>query len=83
MSKEYGRLTEYRCFGCTRPDGWQIDVVLFEGPTGELRAYRDGARQWTHPIGLVEIAMFVAKRVDLLEPYLDAVITQHAHDVLG
>jgi hypothetical protein len=74
---------EYRAFGCERTDGWQIEVVLFEGIAGELRAYRKGVRHWTHPIGLAEIAMFAAKRVDLLEPYLDTVIAQHAHDVLG
>lgn len=73
-------MREYRCFGCVRPDGWHIDVVLFEGLAGELRAYRAGTRHWTHPIGLDEIAMFAAKRLDLIEPYLDAVMAIHENE---
>jgi hypothetical protein len=62
---------EYHCWYGEGADGWAFDVVLFDGLAGEVRFSRHGEPMFTEPIGLNEIAMFISKRMDLIEQWLD------------
>jgi hypothetical protein len=58
---------------------YEIDVVLFvQQPRGELRLRDRGGTvvRVTRPIGLEDIAALQAKRADLLQPLLDAMVAE-------
>lgn len=63
-------------------DGHSADVYLVHGePRGEVVLYRDGQDEpiLTHPLGLDEIAIFAARRGDLIEALMDRLIKAASH----
>lgn len=60
----------------TKP--YDVDIFVFKGqPRGEARVFRRGETVrpvLTRALGMEEIAMFIARRGDLIEPFLDALI---------
>ena len=70
---------ELVCFGgVSEGSGWSFNVILFRGePRGEIRFLLHDVPAFTQPIGIQEIAMFQAKREDLIAPYVNGLIKNY------
>lgn len=69
---------EIRGFRGTKEDGWAFELVLFhQQPRGEIRFTLHGAPKFTVAIGVDEIALFAARRWDLVADYINRLIAEH------
>jgi len=67
-----------RAFGGESDEGWTFEVWLHHGhPTGEIRVSRQGQLKFTELMGIPEIAIFAAKRDDLIAAYVDDLIRRY------